>query len=179
MTVADCCCVVDVCCYSLDMFVLFFMLLSASGTHRLQHYPPPPHPTPANYHHWAWGGWSSEEEGDFGAPAGHYQFQVNNSFIINCCYFCCCHFSTRLHTRRFSPSPLPSCSDWSNQHRPVTGKAQITSHDVQSANTFHSHVIKLRPDVLAQGVHVLRNLACAYTHTCTGFAAGREIPLTF
>jgi hypothetical protein len=37
----------------------------------------------------------------------------------------------------------------------------------------------LRPDVLAQGVHALRNLTCAYTHKCTGFAAGREIPLTF
>jgi hypothetical protein len=31
---------------------------------------------PANYHRWAWGGWSSEEAGSFGAPAGHYQFQV-------------------------------------------------------------------------------------------------------
>jgi hypothetical protein len=30
----------------------------------------------ANYHHWAWGGWSSQEAGTFGAPAGHYQFQV-------------------------------------------------------------------------------------------------------
>ena len=30
----------------------------------------------ANYHHWAWGGWSSQEAGAFGAPAGHYQFQV-------------------------------------------------------------------------------------------------------
>jgi hypothetical protein len=30
----------------------------------------------ANYHHWAWGGWSSQEAGSFGAPAGHYQFQV-------------------------------------------------------------------------------------------------------
>jgi hypothetical protein len=31
---------------------------------------------PANYHRWDWDGWSSEETGDFGAPAGHYQFQL-------------------------------------------------------------------------------------------------------
>jgi hypothetical protein len=31
---------------------------------------------PANYHRWGWGGWSSEEEGNYGAPAGHYQYQV-------------------------------------------------------------------------------------------------------
>ena len=31
---------------------------------------------PANYHRWGWGGWSSEEAGSFGAPAGHYQYQV-------------------------------------------------------------------------------------------------------
>lgn len=41
----------------------------------------PPHVTgimggPANYHRWGWGGWASDEAGNFGAPAGHYQYQV-------------------------------------------------------------------------------------------------------
>jgi hypothetical protein len=39
----------------------------------------------ANYHNWAWGGWASQESGSFGAPAGHYQFQVpvNQEYIFD------------------------------------------------------------------------------------------------
>ncbi len=93
----------------------------------------------ANYHHWAWGGWSSQEAGTFGAPAGHYQFQVFVSpqgLLHHWCHtfsgvcFCVCDnaengaiYIDSLQVKHNSIFPLSLCKALNNRIKPKSAIA--------------------------------------------------------